>query len=85
MPITATHQQPTSTPRKAGPRRWKMWVLLTCAIYPLILVIVSLTDPFVHALPAPVRFLVVVPIMTSTVVWGVLPQIQRRFRDWLSR
>jgi antibiotic biosynthesis monooxygenase (ABM) superfamily enzyme len=85
MPTTPLRQQPTSAARATGPRRWKMWVLLTCAIYPLILVIVTVTDPWVHDLPAAVRFLIVVPIMTATVVWSVLPQIQRRFRSWLSR
>jgi antibiotic biosynthesis monooxygenase (ABM) superfamily enzyme len=79
MPTTPLREQPAPPTRTTGPRRWKMWVLLTCAIYPLILVIVTLTDPLVHALPPAVRFLVVVPIMTSCVVWGVLPQIQRRF------
>jgi antibiotic biosynthesis monooxygenase (ABM) superfamily enzyme len=62
-----------------------MWMLLTCSIYPLILFIVTLTDPFVHAFPAPARFLVVVPLMTASVVWGVLPQIQRWFGRWLTR
>ncbi|TWF77532.1 hypothetical protein FHX44_113444 [Pseudonocardia hierapolitana] len=81
MPTTPLREQPTST----APRRWKMWVLLTCAIYPLILVIVTLTDPVVHELPAAVRFIVVVPIMTATVVWGVLPRIQRWFGRWLTR
>jgi antibiotic biosynthesis monooxygenase (ABM) superfamily enzyme len=58
-----------------------MWTLLTCSIYPLILFIVTLTDPFVRTFPAPARFLVVVPLVTASVVWGVLPQIQR----WLAR
>jgi antibiotic biosynthesis monooxygenase (ABM) superfamily enzyme len=83
MTTTPLREQPTV--RATGPRRWKMWVLLTCAIYPLILVLVTVTDPLVHALPAVLRFLIVVPIMTSTVVWGVLPQIHRRFGRWLSR
>jgi antibiotic biosynthesis monooxygenase (ABM) superfamily enzyme len=78
---TSLRDRPTS----AGPRRWKMWVLLTCSIYPLILVIVTLTDPFVQALPAAARFLIVVPLMTASVVWGVLPQIQRWFGRWLTR
>jgi antibiotic biosynthesis monooxygenase (ABM) superfamily enzyme len=85
MPTTPLREQPAPPTPTAGPRRWKMWMLLTCAIYPLILFIVTLTDPLVHALPAAVRFLVVVPIMTATVVWGVLPQIQRRFGRWLAR
>jgi antibiotic biosynthesis monooxygenase (ABM) superfamily enzyme len=62
-----------------------MWVLLTCAIYPLLLVIVTLTDPLVHVLPAPVRYLVVVPLMTASVVWGVLPRLHRWFGRWLAR
>jgi antibiotic biosynthesis monooxygenase (ABM) superfamily enzyme len=77
---TATREQPATRPR-----RWKMWTLLTCAIYPLLLVIVTVTDPLVHTLPAPARFLVVVPLMTASVVWGVLPLIQRRFGRWVNR
>jgi antibiotic biosynthesis monooxygenase (ABM) superfamily enzyme len=67
------------------PRRWKMWVLLTCTIYPLLLLIATLTDPLVHALPPAARFLVVVPLMTASVVWFVLPQIHRVFGPWLTR
>jgi antibiotic biosynthesis monooxygenase (ABM) superfamily enzyme len=81
----SVHERPTPAARTTGPRRWKMWVLLTCTIYPLLLVIVTVTDPFVHSLPAPVRFFAVVPLMTASVVWGVLPQIQRRFGGWLAR
>lgn len=82
---TSLRQEPATAARTTAPRRWKMWILLTCAIYPLILLIVTLTDPFVRELPAPVRFLVVVPLMTATVVWVVLPQLQRRFGRWLAR
>jgi antibiotic biosynthesis monooxygenase (ABM) superfamily enzyme len=62
-----------------------MWLLLTAAIYPLILLIATLTNPLVGSLPPAVRFLVIVPIMTGTVVWLVLPQIHRRFGRWLAR
>lgn len=62
-----------------------MWVLLTCAVYPLILFLVTLTDPLLNALPVATRFLVVVPIVTATMVWAVLPQIHRRFGRWLTR
>jgi antibiotic biosynthesis monooxygenase (ABM) superfamily enzyme len=62
-----------------------MWVLLTCAIYPLLLLISTITDPLVHTLPPAARFLVVVPLMTASVVWVVLPQIQRLFGRWLTR
>jgi antibiotic biosynthesis monooxygenase (ABM) superfamily enzyme len=83
--MTTSVPERSATARATGPRRWKMWVLLTCTIYPLILVIVTVTDPFVHALPAPLRFLAVVPLMTASVVWAVLPQIQRWFGRWLTR
>jgi antibiotic biosynthesis monooxygenase (ABM) superfamily enzyme len=83
--MTTSVPERPATARATGPRRWKMWVLLTWTIYPLILVIVTVTDPFVHALPAPLRFLAVVPLMTASVVWAVLPQIQRWFGRWLTR
>lgn len=62
-----------------------MWVLLTSAIYPLILLIATLIDPLVRPLPPAVRFLVVVPIMTAMMVWVVLPWLHRRFGRWLAR
>jgi antibiotic biosynthesis monooxygenase (ABM) superfamily enzyme len=83
--MTTSVPERPATARATGPRRWKMWVLLTCTIYPLILVIVTVTDPFVRELPAPLRFLAVVPLMTASVVWAVLPQIQRWFGRWLTR
>jgi antibiotic biosynthesis monooxygenase (ABM) superfamily enzyme len=83
--VPTTSLTAPSAPRTTGPRRWKTWLLLTSAIYPLLLLIVSVTDPLVGALPPPVRFLVVVPLMTASVVWVVLPQIQRRFGRWVGR
>ncbi|HLU57187.1 MAG TPA: hypothetical protein VKZ81_17150 [Pseudonocardia sp.] len=77
---TPVRERPTST----APRRWKMWVLLTLAIYPLILLLVTLTNPLLAGLPTAVRFLVVVPLMSSTVVWVVIPQIHRWFGRWLT-
>lgn len=62
-----------------------MWVLLTCAIYPLLLTLLTVTEPLLRGLPAAVRLLVVVPLMSSTVVWVVLPQIHRWFGRWLRR
>ena len=68
-------------------------MLLTCAIYPLILLMTSPSATYLHALPPAVparsfgqnvvhgtlRLLVVVPLTTASITWGVLPQIQRRF------
>jgi antibiotic biosynthesis monooxygenase (ABM) superfamily enzyme len=61
-----------------------MWLLLTCAIYPLLLLVATLTDPLLRTQPAGIRFLVIVPIVSAAVVWGVLPFIHRHFGRWLA-
>lgn len=75
-----------SPPRPAGPpRRWKLWILLSCGIYPIILAVETLADPLLSLLNRPGQFALVVPIMVATIVWLVIPLLHRWFGTWMTR
>lgn len=86
-PTVTTVQPPSDRmPRSAGqPKRWKLWLAMICGIYPIILVIETAGEPLLRHLAPAAQFAIVVPIMVAVMVWGVLPQIHRRFGAWLAR
>jgi uncharacterized protein len=65
------------------PPRWKMWLLSSAAIYPLINLVTLVATPFLGHLALPLRFLVTIPVMGALMTWLVMPFLTRRFSRWL--
>ncbi|GAA3231497.1 hypothetical protein [Streptomyces sp. NPDC057386] len=75
-------------PGPAGPaaaRRWKLWLLTVCGIYPTIVLLGLATGPLLEDLYLPVRLAVLVPAAAAAMVWQIMPRLQRRFGAWLAR
>jgi hypothetical protein len=68
-----------------GVRRWKLWLLTVCGIYPTIVLLGLATNPFLEDLYLPVRLAVLVPAAAAAMVWQINPRLQRRFGAWLTR
>jgi hypothetical protein len=68
-----------------APRRWKLWLLVTLGVYPIITALDTAADPILRHLVRAAHFAVVVPIMVAVMVWGVIPLIHRCFGAWLRR
>ena len=77
------NEHSTPTLAKAQPVTWKLWLLMSCGIYPIITLLAGVTQPLLSHLPMPLRFAVIVPVMVAVMVWFVLPQLHRRFGGWL--
>jgi antibiotic biosynthesis monooxygenase (ABM) superfamily enzyme len=76
----------TAVGRTAGPpKRWKLALLLSCGIYPVITVVESLTEPWLRHLPLFLQFPLVVPVVVTTMVYVVLPLLHRWFGTWMAR
>jgi antibiotic biosynthesis monooxygenase (ABM) superfamily enzyme len=75
----------TQMVRRAQPVRWKLWLLMVAALYPLITVGVALAAPVLQRLPLAGRFAVIVPVMVALMVWVVVPLLHRLFGSWLLR
>lgn len=68
-----------------APRRWKVWLLTVCGIYPVLTVMVTVLNPLMSELPPAARLAVIVPAAVASMVWVITPALTRRFRGWLSR
>ncbi len=65
------------------PARWKMWIMSSAAIYPLITAITFAAAPVMGRLALPLRFLVTIPVMGALMTWLVMPVLTRLFTRWL--
>jgi uncharacterized protein len=65
------------------PARWKVWLLSSAAIYPLITAITVAAAPVLMQLALPLRFLVTIPVMGALMTWLVMPALTRLFTRWL--
>lgn len=69
----------------AAVRRWKLWLLTVCGIYPTIVLLGLATNPVLEDLYLPVRLAVLVPAAAAAMVWQINPRLQRHFGAWLTR
>lgn len=67
------------------PARWKTWLLTMSALYPLLTVLVLLADAGLVRLPVPLRFALLVPVVTALMTWVVMPVLTQLAAPWLYR
>lgn len=80
------HAEPPLDPTvPAAVRRWKLWLLTVCGIYPTIVLLGLATNPVLEDLYLPVRLAVLVPAAAAAMVWQINPRLQRHFGAWLTR
>ncbi|CAL9620106.1 hypothetical protein SUDANB58_05816 (plasmid) [Streptomyces sp. enrichment culture] len=83
---TSANAEPRPGPTApAAVRRWKLWLLTVCGIYPTIVLLGLATDPVLEDLYLPVRLAVLVPAAAAAMVWQINPRLQRHFGAWLTR
>lgn len=85
MAATTQLSEPAPTRQIRPPRRWKLWMLLSCGIYPIITIVETVGDPVLRHLTRYEQFALVVPVMVAVMVWVVIPAIHRYFGAWMAR
>jgi len=85
MTATTELPEPAATRQVRPPRRWKLWMLLSCGIYPIITIVETIGDPVLRHLTRYEQFALVVPVMVAVMVWVVIPAIHRYFGSWMAR
>ena len=65
------------------PAAWKMWLLSSVAIYPLITLLSVVLGPLLGNVPLAVRFAVTTPILGALMTWLVMPRLSRLVAGWL--
>ncbi|MEX4008840.1 hypothetical protein [Neoaquamicrobium sediminum] len=86
--MTLTAHNPASTPTATqAPSRFsrpRFAVLVALGVYPLITGLLYLIFPLTDGWLLWQRTLLIVPIMVTTMVWGLIPGVQKHFRGFLN-
>jgi hypothetical protein len=67
------------------PPRWKTAVLIWLGIYPTITLVLWLAWPIIVDFPLPLKTLSLTLVVVPTMVWVVLPFLQKRLSAWLKK
>jgi antibiotic biosynthesis monooxygenase (ABM) superfamily enzyme len=65
--------------------RTRFAALVLAGVYPVITVLLYLVFPLTEGWAIWQRTLVIAPLMVSTMVWGVIPAVQRIFHGFINR
>jgi hypothetical protein len=69
----------------APPRRWKMAVVTFAALYPLLLVLITVLRRIIGGWPLPLTMLVTLALIVPLMTWLVMPLLTVRLGPWLRR
>ena len=68
------------------PKKWKMAIVIWLAIYPLItLILAVLGKPLMQVNPLPLRTLIITVIAVPTMVFILIPTLQKILKNWLQK
>ena len=73
--------------RAAAPVRpilWKRIVVDILAVYPTLMLILTLSDPWLGGLPREAHVFIIVCLLALLMAWPVMPLMQRIFGAWLA-
>lgn len=70
-------------PAAQPPPKWKTAIASAIGLYPLLLLMPLLLEPFAGKLPPPLRALVSLAVMMPLMTWVVMPQVTRLLKGWL--
>ncbi|MBI3519464.1 MAG: hypothetical protein HY062_08935 [Bacteroidetes bacterium] len=66
------------------PKKWKMAIVIWLAIYPLITLIFALLGKYLMQIePLPLRTLIITLIAVPTMVFILIPALQKLLHKWL--
>jgi antibiotic biosynthesis monooxygenase (ABM) superfamily enzyme len=82
--VTAAAARPVAT-RPSAPPRYRQALLVWLAIYPTITLLLELGGPLINDWPLPLRTLALTAVAVPTMVFVLIPALQRVFAGWLRR
>ena len=85
MSHATTAAAPPVATRIAAPPRYRQALLVWIAIYPTITLLLELGGPLINDWPLPLRTLALTGVAVPTMVYVLLPALQRVFAGWLRR
>jgi antibiotic biosynthesis monooxygenase (ABM) superfamily enzyme len=71
------------SPARLGPPTYKRAIVIWIALYPAVVVAISLLQPFTADWPTPLHALALTLVVIPAAVWVLIPFVQRLLRHWL--
>lgn len=69
----------------SGPPRWKQILMVTLGLYPTVMLLGLVLDPWLVEMPLPVRMILLNVICVTVLSWPLMPWLNRCFGRWLSQ
>jgi antibiotic biosynthesis monooxygenase (ABM) superfamily enzyme len=85
QPVARTCGTGRVTAKPQTPRKWKVWLVTVCGVYPVLNLVFWAVSPLLAGLAMPARLAVVVPIAVAVMVWGITPTVTQGLGSWLVR
>jgi antibiotic biosynthesis monooxygenase (ABM) superfamily enzyme len=85
QPVTRTCGAGRVNAKPPTPRKWKVWLVTVCGVYPVLNLVFWGMSPLLARFAMPARLAVVVPIAVAVMVWVITPTVTRRLGSWLVR
>ena len=76
---------PAAVSRPAAPPRYRQALIVWLAIYPTITLLLEFGGPVINDWPLPLRTLAITAVVVPTMVFVLIPALQRAFAGWLTR
>lgn len=81
--VTDAGPQEAANPTRLGPPTYKRAIVIWIALYPAVVVALSLLRPLTGDWPIPLQALALTMVVIPTAVWVLIPLVQRLLRRWL--
>lgn len=66
------------------PPAWKRIVMSIVAVYPVLMLLTTLSSPFIEGLPQALQVLIIVTVLSTLLTWPIMPWLGRLLRSWLT-
>lgn len=74
----------SESPSHPEPPRYKRAIVIWIALYPAVVVALTILRPLIGDWPIPLQALVLTLVIIPAAVWGLIPLVQRWLRGWLA-
>lgn len=65
------------------PPIWKRIVISVVAVYPMLMLLMTLSAPITGGLPQPAQVLITVIMLSALLTWPIMPWLSKALRPWL--
>lgn len=65
------------------PTAWKHTAMSVVAVYPMLMILITLSAPIIGGLPQFLQVLIIVIVLSTLLTWPIMPWLSKVLRPWL--